>query len=267
MKINFFQCLLFISILAFVSYSQNEPTDLKLKGMKGDVRSVISASKPISGYAEWVLKDKTKYQTTDTYDRNGNLTESLSEGQSTTKYLYSKVDGNKSFKMIELKPNKSALRFTSEDREEPIEANEKLTEPDLRFDFKYTYKAADNGRIVTERQFGNDGKLFRKRIYEFNKQGMIIRRAEDDTVAKMEFIYKYDDAGVLIQTDETRDIKGAGTDSKSITLFTDYKFDNKGNWTERKATVKSRTDAQPKYNIPEKEYILVSVETRTITYH
>lgn len=267
-RMQIFALLTFILVLVSVGFSQTgRPSDLKLLNLKGEVKSVVSTSKAISGYAEWVLKDKTKYQTTDSFDHNGNLTESLSEGQTSTKYVYLSVDGNKAFKMTEVKPSQSTLRVTIDSDNTPIEANEKRTEPEPSFDYKYIYEIGDSGRKITEKQYSNKGELFRKRIYEYNTDGILVKMFHEDAVAIMTFTYKYNSDGLLIEENETRDIKGAGTDSRSRRLYSGYKVDSTGNWIERKITEKSKTEALPTFNIPENKYTLVSVQTRTITYY
>ena len=262
-----------VALLLFVSSSlvaQTNVSDTKLMGLKGHVKSLVSTSKSTSGYAEWVLKDKTKHQTTYRFDRDGNLTEEIWEGGSKSKVVYSKIEGYKTFKTIELEPSKNkGDRFTvmGAEKEEPLEPNEKLTEPDKRFDFKYVYETDNIGRVTTERQYQNNGKLFRKRAYEYNQAGDRIKETEEDTVARMTYSFKYDDKGNVVEVNKTRDIKGAGSDSKERITYTELKFDSVGNWTERRTTNYSKTDPMPQYNIPAKTYTLVNVEFRTLTYY
>lgn len=268
MIINMVLTVLVVFLLSISTvFGQTHPNDLKLKGLNGPVKLIISTDKAISGYAEWVLKDETKYQTTYNFDRDGNLTESLSEGQSTSKYIYLRIDGNRAFKTIEVKPSPNTLRTTISTDPTPIEANEKLTKPDLRYDFKYVYEIADNGHEITERQIGNDGKVFRKRIFVYSKEGVLQNVTQEDTNATMKYSYKYNSAGILIEENETRDLKVAGTNSKSSTVYSEIEFDDYGNWTKRKVTKKTKVDAWPIYNLPETEYTLVSIQSRSITYH
>jgi YD repeat-containing protein len=249
--------------------SQANVSDSRLKGLKGQVKSLVSTSKSISGYAEWVLKDKTKYQTTYFFDREGALTEEIYEGGSITKYVYSKIDGYKTFKSIVLKPSENKGRFTimGGKEEEPIEPGEKLTKPDKRFDFRYVYETDNSGRVLSERQYQNNGKLFRKRTFEYNKAGALTKETEDDSIARMTYSFTYDDKGNIVEVNKTRDIKGEGSDSKDRITYTEFKFDHVGNWTERKITTYSETDPMPKYNIPAKTYTFVNVEFRTLTYY
>lgn len=270
MKI-FQRIALFIALLLTFSSAvvcQANVSDTKLKGLKGKVKSLVSSSKSISGYAEWVLKDKTKYQTTYLFNREGDLTESIHESGSITKYVYSKIDGYKTFKSVELKAPENDRPFSvSVSKEEPIEPNEKLTEPDKRFDFKYVYETDKSGRVVSERQYQNNGKLFRKRTYEYNKAGVLTKEFEEDTVAIMTHSFTYDDKGNVVEVNETRDIKGRGRDSKERVTYTELKFDSVGNWTERKITRYIETEPMPQSKMPAETYTLVSVEFRTLMYY
>ncbi|MBX3266083.1 MAG: hypothetical protein KF831_05190 [Acidobacteria bacterium] len=236
------------------------------------MKSVVSTSKAISGYAEWVLKDETKYQTTSLFNNDGELTEKIYVGGSNSRVVFTKVDGFKTFKSFELEtPKNETPRVTgswvSPGKEEPIEPGEKLTAPDERFDYKYVYESSENGRVITEREYGKTGKLFRKRLLKYDKAGRLTYETEEDTVARMTYSYKHDENGNVIEVSKTRDIKLAGSDSKERITYTEMKFDSTGNWTERKVTRYTESEGIPEYRIAATKYILVNFETRTITYY
>src|SRR5688572_18481079 len=240
-----------VALLVSFSYSavaQTHVSDTKLMGLKGKVKSLVSSSKAISGYVEGVLKNKTRHQTTSFFDRKGDLIEKVYEGGPDEKYVYSKVDGYKTFKTIKLRPSKNSGVFGNLDseKEEPIEPNEKLTKPDKRFNSKYVYETDDRG-VIIERQYQNNGKLFRKRIYEYNAAGELIKETEEDRGVIMTYSFKYDDKGNVVEVNKTRNIKGAGSDSKERITYTDLKFDSVGNWIERKTTSYIETDPMPQY--------------------
>lgn len=263
-------CSILLLSLSYAAVAQANVSDTKLKGLKGQVKSLVSTSKSISGYAEWVLKDKTKYQTTYLFNSEGELTESIHEGSSITKAIYSKIEGYKTSRTVELKtPEKRDQdRFTvMGSKEEPIEPNEKLTEPDKRFDFKYVYETDKSGRVISERQYENNGKLFRKRTFEYNKAGTLVKETEEGSTAVMTYSFIYDDKGNVVEVNKTRDLKVAGSDSKERITYTEFKFDSVGNWTERKTTSYIETEPMPQYKIPAKTYTLVNVEYRTLTYY
>ena len=257
--------------LSYLAVAQTSVSDTKLMQLKGQVKTLVSTSKSISGYAEWVLKDKTKHETTYQFDLNGVLTEEVYTGSSNSRVAFSKVDGYKTLKSIKVEqPKTGAPKYTgfgSSEPEKPIEPNEKLTAPDNRFDFKYVYETDNSGKVTVERQYGNTGKLFRKRTFEYGPAGNLVQEREEDSVAVMKYKYRYDDAGTLFEVNETRDIKGAGADSKDRIVYSDYKFDSMGNWTERKSTTYSNVDGMPQYNIPAKSYTFVNLEFRTIIYY
>lgn len=264
--------LVIVLLLSFsyAAVSQANVSDTKLEGLKGQVKSLVSTSKSISGYAEWVLKDKTKYQTTYLFNREGSLTEYIHEGGLSTRRIYSKIDGYKTFKSMEPKSPEKGGRFTvlgSKLKEEPIEPNEKLTRPDKRFDFRYVYETDTSGRVISERQYQNNGKLFRKRTFEYNRADVLTKESEEDSIARMTYSFTYDDKGNVVEVNKIRDIKVSGSDSKERITYTELKFDTVGNWTERKTTRYIKTDPMPRYKIPDRTYTLVNVEFRALTYY
>lgn len=258
--------------LSITTFSQVKVSDAKLEGLKGPVKKVVQTDKAVSGYAEWVLKDTTKYQTTYLFNKDGELTESIHEGGSNSRLVYTKVDGFKTFKSFELKgPENGQMRVTgtwgSPEKEKPIEPHEKLTEPDKRFDHRFVYETDGSGRVISERQYGNDGKLFRKKTFKYDQTGLLTNEIEENTVARMTYSYKYDDKGNEIEVFKTRDIKGAGSDSKERIVHSEMKFDSVGNWTERKTSRYTETEGNAQYKIPPQKYTFVDVQYRTITYH
>jgi hypothetical protein len=263
-----------IALLFALSYSlpaQANISDAKLMQLRGKVKSMVSRSKAISGYAESVLSDKTVYQTTSVFDRDGRLTETINIGGSNSKHVYSEIDGYKTFKLIDLeKPKNEGTRFTAtatEEDDEPIEANEKRTAPDKRFDFRFVYETDRDGRITSERLYTNTGKLSRKITFDYGPSGSLIKEREEDSIAVMTYKYKYDDVQTLVEVAKTRDIKGAGSDSKEKIVYSDFRFDAAGNWTERKSTNYSKSDPIPQYSIPARTHTLVDIEYRTFTYY
>ena len=76
------------------------------------------------------------------------------------------------------------------------------------------------------------------RTFKFDADGRMIEKSEDSPTAKTTTVYKYDAKGNLIEKSEEQKGKGEfGTDSKSRTVFSNYKIDAQGNWTERKSTM------------------------------
>jgi len=266
---NIFLSVVLILSFAYGAGAQTNVSDTKLMGLKGKVKSLVSIWKSVSGYAESVLEDKTKHQTTYFFNREGNITERIYEGGSNSKLVYSKIDGHRTSKRIELETLKNpGQRFTvlGGTEPEPIEPNEKLTKPDKRFDFKYVYEIDNRGRII-ERQYQNNGELFRKRMLEYNQAGDLIKEIEEDSIAIMTYSFNYDDKGNVVEVHKTRDIKGAGADSTERIIYTELTFDSVGNWTGRRITTYSKSDPVPQYKIPATTYTFVNTESRTLTYY
>lgn len=250
--------------------AQTQVSDLKLQGLKGPVKSVVTIWKRIGGYSEADLKDKTKYQTTHLFNKDGQLTEYDSVGLVKAHFVYSEVDGYKTFKSIQSNPPgtyPNIVAGTVLPSKEPLEPGEKLTTPDERFDYRYVYETSDNGRVITERQYGKTGKLFGIRVLTYDDVNRLTHETEEDPVNNITFSYNYDEKGNVIEVLKTRDIKFQGRDSSEQITYTEMKFDQMGNWTERKVTRYVETEGRPQYNIPARKDTFVNFETRTITYY
>jgi YD repeat-containing protein len=250
--------------------AQTKVSDLKLQGLKGPVKSVVTIWKRISGYSEADLKDKTKYQTTHLFNKDGQLTEYVSVGLVKTHFVYSEIDGYKTFKSIQSKPAGAypdIVAGTVLPSKEPLEPGEKLTAPDERFDYRYVYDTSDNGRVITERQYGKTGKLFGIRVLTYDEANRLTHETEEDPGNNMTFSYKYDEKGNVIEVLKTRDIKFQGRNSSERITYTEMKFDSTGNWTERKVTRYVETEGRPQYKIPAEKNTFVNFETRTINYY
>jgi len=257
-------CFLF---LAHAAISQTSVSDTKLLGLKGQVKSMVEYGEAVSGYAEWVLKEKTRHKDHSFFDKDGNLTETINE-QIQTKYLYSKVDGFKTFRTVKLgEPKDSGLRVAPIVEPKPIEPNEKLTEPDKRFEYRYVYEAAKSGTILIEREFDNRGKLWRKRTYEYNKEGVLTKKIQEDTGRVTTSVFTYDGKGNVVEIHESDKLKVPGSDSEERITYTDVKYDSVGNWTERKATRYIQTEGIPNTNIKPEKYTLVNLQYRSFTYY
>lgn len=250
--------------------AQTQVSDLKLQGLKGPVKSVVTIWKRIGGYSEADLKDKTKYQTTHLFNKDGQLTEYVRVGLVKTHFVYSEIDGYKTFKSIQSKPPGTypdIVAGTVLPSNEPLEPGEKLTAPDESFDYRYVYETSDNGRVITERQYGKTGKLFGIRVLTYDEANRLTHETEEDPVNNMTFSYKHDEKGNVIEVLKTRDIKFQGRDSSERITYTEMRFDSMGNWIERKTTRYVETVGRPQYKIPAEKNTFVNFETRTITYY
>jgi hypothetical protein len=222
--------LLLVLFIGLNGIAQKKATDRELDGLEGEVKYLSNEYSEKNG----AKRTESEYF----YDKDGKLTEILYTA-SNFKYVYSVIDGFKTFKNVKIKKvnePENVLRTAPIEEPKPIEKPEKLTAPDERFDFKYVYEYDSLNRIATERHFLNNNKLFRLTKYEYDDKERVRIEKVNDSVALTKFEYKYDKDGNLIKKLEDRDIKGAGFDSKNRTVYSDYKFDIQKNWTQRKST-------------------------------
>lgn len=250
--------LILVLFLGLHVLAQKKATDRELANLRGNVKYLSN---------EYPNKNKTKgsartIRSEYFYERDGRLAEILYAAQN-SKQIYSLVDGFKTFKEYKIKEVsevKTIVGTTALEKEKPIEEPEKLTAPDKRFDYKYLYEYDSQGRVVTEREFGNNNKLYELIKYEYDGEGRVRVENVNDTVALTKFEYKYDRDGNLVETVEDRNIKGPGFDSKSRTVYSDYKFDAQNNWIERK-------DTEYSVGYDGKPTITETFHFRTIKYH
>jgi hypothetical protein len=230
--------------------AQKKASDREFEGLKGAVKSVLTEYVTVldsSGAAP--DKKRVKYME-QSFDKDGRLLQILYPDYN-HKVVYSVVDGFKTFISSEIKKEpdkpKIGLRLGAPLVEpSPIEEPEKLFPPDERYEQKYVYEYDAQGRVKTEREYLNNGKLNELRTFKYDDKNRVVEENVNDTVALSKFIYKYDARGNLAETLTDRDIKGPGTDSKSRTVYSDYKIDAQGNWTQRKSTWHFEVNGQPK---------------------
>lgn len=255
--------LIFLILTFFLAVpAQKKATDKEFEGLKGAVKSVLTEYMEVIN-PRGLAPDKKRVKSSEYFfDKGGRLTQILYP-DSNGKLIFSVIDGFKTFKSslikIETKPKTTFNVGRSLIEERPIEEPENLVPPDERFDFKYTYEFDSQGRVRIERQYENNGRLFRKKEFKYDDKGRVIEENVNDTVALSKFIYKYDAKGNLIETFQDRDIKGPGTDSETRTVYSDYKVDSQGNWTQRKSTSYFEVNGEPK--------VSATMYYRTIIYY
>lgn len=252
-----------LTILIFTLFfdvsAQKKASDKEFEGLKGAVKSVLIEYMTVQDSGGSAPDTKRIKWGEDFFDKDGRHTQTV---YSDSKLIYSEIDGFKTFKSYELKKDTNQgifLRAAPLDKPKPIEEPEKIVPPDIRFDFKYTYEYNSQGRVKIERQYGNNGRLFHKIEFIYDANGLLIEENVNDTVAISKFKYKYDEKGNLIEKLEDRDIKGAGTDRNTRTVYSDYKFDAQGNWTQRKQTWY--------FEVNEKPLVSATMYYRTIVYY
>jgi hypothetical protein len=257
--------LLFMCVFSLPLFSQTKMTDRDLMKLKGPVKTLQEDFEGPRGSNANASEMVRQIFGITFFDEGGMITE-IQYPSSKRKLVFALVDGFKTFRTIEPEvPVASGGRVTFYENE-PIEKPERLTEPDARFDHKYVYEYDKAGRIVTERQYLNNGKMFSLRKFEYDREGRLSAEVENTTVAINRYRYKFDDNGVHVETNRDRDIKRAGVDSKQRKIYSDYKFDSHGNWVERKVNTFYSDKGNPTFKVPPSKWEIETYEYRTLSY-
>ena len=251
MKALLFTFLMFI--LCQIVSSQNKMTDREFEGFKGKVKSVLN---------EFVDKAGSKRKIGSQYffDEDGRLSKVLYPDNN-YQVIFTQIDGFKTFKgmKIETETIEKPILATTVGFEEPIEGPDKIVPPDERFDEKYKYEYDLQGRVKTEREFLNNGKLVTLTTFVYDENGNLIEKTVNTTSSIDKFINKYDAKGNLIEQIENTKIKSNGKDYTKRTVFSDYKLDTKSNWIQRKRVYISETDGRSRQ--------FETIEFRTVVYY
>ncbi|HMT09147.1 MAG TPA: hypothetical protein PKA82_14175 [Pyrinomonadaceae bacterium] len=257
---------LLTAFVAATSFSQPKMTDREMEGLSGSVRTVREDWKQTLDSEGRDPKKPAFMVSENHFDDKGMILQTVySEGN---KVVFKWIDGFKTFVMVQ-KPRSTGdqvMTMRADFDETTVEGPDKITAPDPRFDHRYTYEYDKNGRVTSERQFLNTGKLVRLRKFKYRSDGKLSEESEKDSGAFMTYSFSYNSNGLLIETNKTRDILGNGTDSKERIVFTDYKLDANGNWTSRRQHTFYSNEGLPKYNLPPRAYEYTYIQTRTITY-
>ena len=252
--------IFFVMTFCLAVPAQKKVTDREIEGLKGAVKAVFQdymVTYVASGPTEINKRVKeSEYY----FDKDGALTQILYPSRN-SKSVFSIIDGFKTFKSSPIKEGdepKGFLRGVIIGKEEPIEKPEKLVPPDERFTLRYVYEYDADGRVETERHYGNNGKLWRLTTYKYGKNGLVIEEIRKETGSIHKYTYKYNNRGDLIETLRDLDFK-SGVNKKERWVYSDYKVDGQGNWTERKSIWTSKTD--------DRTYSSKTNYYRTITYY
>lgn len=262
--------LLLILLISYTSFTQAQPRmDVKAMGLKGRVREVTSG---------WIAeKDNLRHITTiRKYDEQGEEIEVITYGKrplektSTpmVKSVYSIKDGVKTQRQYNVStPSKlgttpSILGIVVNGKVQPppppppppirelvgailgqavVKRDEshnrveitwhKRLVKDSPISYRIVYQLDKNGRIEEELFYGTDKPQPSRSVYKYNEQGIEVEFSE------------YDSTGAL----------------HIRNTYSDFKFDQQGNWIERTATMfyVRRSDGQP-VNTSDKQYREIS---------
>ncbi|MEZ5425145.1 MAG: hypothetical protein R2747_02665 [Pyrinomonadaceae bacterium] len=224
---------IFILILCLSVSAQKKMTDREFEGFKGDVKTVSIETRPMSGSGVTERNKKRTVWEKWTYNFAGmKMEESNPQGKSKTNFTY--IDDYKSAEM------------TVEGKAETVSN-------------KYVYEYDSQGRVKTEKNYFNKNRPPIVKTVKYDSNGRIIEKTVNGPTALTKYSYKYDAKGNLIEELQEQKGKGEfGTDSKSRTVYSDYKLDAQGNWTERKSTLYYEGDGRTT------EY--VSMDYQVFTY-
>lgn len=236
----------YIFILIFTVSAQKQMTDREFDGFKGNVRSVSIETMPVSGPG-----NKRVVWEIWSYDQSGRKLE-VNNTQSRTRSVFSNIDGFKTFKSIEGKNNYAGPSLSDSndpnDKTKPIELPEKLVKPDKRFDRRFAYEYDAQGRVSTEREYLNNNKLVSLRRFTYDENGLVREESANDPIFITRISYKYAQNGNLIEKLEVKKGKEHiewATDSTIRVVYSNYKLDAQGNWTERKTALYSDEIPEP----------------------
>lgn len=221
--------IIFIFVLFLNAAAQEKMSEREFDGFRGDVKSVSIEVLPVSGTG---VKKRSVWE----------------------KWTYNFAG----MKMSEHNPagkSKTVFRFVDE-----YKIAESVAEDvgnSKTFTRKFTYEYDADGRIKTERIYFNPDKPAIVRTFKYDPEGRRVESVEDSPTAVIKKIFIYDSKGNLIE--ETQEQKGKGefvTDSRSRTVYSDYKLDAQGNWTERRSTSFYESNGEP----------YISLNYQVITY-
>ena len=255
--------IFFVMIFCLAVPAQKKVTDREIEGLKGAVKTVFGDYMVTYSTSDQTELNKRVKETEHYFDKDGALTRILFPF-SNYKQVYSLIDGFKTFKGSSIKENAepenqyNVGKSIDGKKEKPDEKNGKLVPPDERFDLKIVYEYDANGKVETEKTYRNNGKFWGSITYKYDKNGRVREDLRKETNATIRFTYKYNDEGYLIETLGIYEFNIRVTTNER-TVYSDYKVDPQGNWTQRKAMWTSKTQ--------DRFYASTKINYRTIEYY
>jgi|GEM_PF-4720287 len=229
--------------LAFTVFSQRKQTDVEFEGLKGKIKSVQNSSTYLGTKDNPVKSPTRRYNEIRFYGPDGNIAEEL-DSDAGIKYVYKLVDGFLSIKEVVVgekkAPNgmRARLSGNAEDMEKPL----KSIKPDERFTTRFHTEYDNSGRRKLQRIFFSDGKMDSITHYIYNDAGSLETKIYNSYGNKWSDFYTYDASGVLKEKTMKRSDRKGVIDMINRTTYSNYKFDENGNWVERKYTYQSEYD-------------------------
>lgn len=233
-----------------------EPAAKKLKSdaedeaLKGKVKTVFSDEEDLTG--SWTVSGR-KPQARAYYNERGNLTKEEAfdyKGNLSNITVYGYIDGERASKYgyvkYEYNPPPMMMRPPSPGQPKPTHDN--------RYTNKYRYKYDDNGNLIEQLNYGNEGKLRTRYVYIYNGNRKEGQYYSDDSLYRKE-LFTLDAQGNEIEKTSIE------PQSNTTTKYSyTYEFDKKGNWIKRMTSKLVTKDG--------KSSLVPSwVTYRTITYY
>lgn len=221
---------IFILCLFLTVSAQERMTDREFDGFKGDVKTVSIETMPLTDPR---LKNKRVVWEKWTYNFAGmKMEENNPQGKSKVVFRY--ADG---VKIGETISQEGGRRET--------------------FTNRYVYEYDARGRVKTERVYFNKNRPPIVRNFRYDANGRLTEKTEDSPTSFTRTTFKYDARGNLSEKLDEQKGKGEYSgDSKTRTVYSGYKIDAYGNWTERKTTVYYEGEPKP----------YISMDYQVITY-
>jgi hypothetical protein len=225
-----FLLLLILSVACHQAGVSKRESDREHDGFVGPVKRVFVVWSPISG-SNYPVGSRCR-QMTNEYDENGRLMRhsvypgACGSDEIREDYSYSQ-DGNQTIKTQEIRGTNSpppppavASRSNSEEDKGPAKkaitydqsgrlSEVSVVKPRGRLSYKTIYTYDERGRVVEIAGYDGDSRITARRVYKFSG---------DDRVPS-EFTYYGSDGRVYERT-----------------TYTDYEFNSKGDWVQRRQT-------------------------------
>jgi len=136
--------------------------------------------------------------------------------------------------VIDAKKAVNILRTRSVGNAEDMEKPVKTIKPDERFITRFDREYDDNGRRKLRRIFSSDGQMDSITLYDYNAAGLLEKEVYNSYGNKWSHFYTYDKDGNRKENIMKRSNAKGVVDMTDRTVYTDYKFDARGNWIARK---------------------------------
>lgn len=232
--------------------------DLQDKNLKGRIKEIVEDEMSLPGTRR--ERSNEKY-----YDARGNLIREIrfDDGYPDSVDVWGSIDGKRvstseeiTFDKDQRPPSRNSTITMMESPRDPPDILAAPAPRDPRYSISYEYKYDEQGRMIEESSFENNGFLLSRATYTYTAGRRVERLHGDDGQAYGRTEYLTDATGNIIE-EISFDDRGV---AESRTVFRYESSDAAGNWivqkTFEKKTVRGKTTLKP-----------VRIIYRTITYY